>query len=438
MSVLSILNSLAAVSSRNEKLAILRTNKDNLLLKEFFRLALDPLITFGIKKIPVYTPNRNPLGDDSAQLDWGMDQFEKQFATRAITGNDAISHLTYVLENVTEDNAEVLIRILGKDPKCGVAEATVNSVWKGLIFDFPVMKATPHDEKTIQNISFPAYSQLKLDGARAQIVINNGTVTVYSSSGRPIETHGYFDWFANVTDNLVFDGELLVTEDTGKFMERKKGNGIVNRAVKGTIPAAQAKQLHFVAFDIVPLADWKAGIWRKVYEYRFQALVQYSEKFRHNASVVETKMVNSEREALNHFKKLYKDGNEGTILKDKESFWENKRSKYQLKMKGILTCDLRVVGVEEGTGKNKGKIGALVCQSSDSELEVNVGTGLTDQDRAEKFSFFIDKIVEVQYNERIVNKTDGAKWSLFLPRFVQVRIDKNEADSLNLISIKGV
>lgn len=438
MSVLSILNSLAAVSSRNEKLAILRTNKDNPTLKEFFRLALDPLITFGIKKIPVYTPNRNPLGDDSAQLDWGMDQFEKQFATRAITGNDAISHLTYVLENVTEDNAEVLTRILAKDPKCGVAEATVNAVWKGLIFDFPVMKATPHDEKTIQNISFPAYSQLKLDGARAQIVINNGTVTVYSSSGRPIETHGYFDWFANVTDNLVFDGELLVTEDTGKFMERKKGNGIVNRAVKGTIPAAQAKQLHFVAFDIVPLADWKAGIWRKVYEYRFQALVQYSEKFRHNASVVETKMVNSEREALNHFKKLYKDGNEGTILKDKESFWENKRSKYQLKMKGILTCDLRVVGVEEGTGKNKGKIGALVCQSSDGELEVNVGTGLTDQDRAEKFSFFIDKIVEVQYNERIVNKTDGAKWSLFLPRFVQVRIDKNEADSLNLISIKGV
>lgn len=434
MGILQILDSLVAVSGRNAKLDILRGEVGNENLKEFFRLALEPLITFGIKKIPEYTPNHSSVGDN---LDWGMDQLVQSFSTRAITGNDAISHLTYILENVSADNAEVLTRVIEKDPKCGVAESSVNSVWKNLIMEFPVMKAMPHDEKTIQNINFPAYSQLKLDGARVQIVIEKGVVTAYSSSGRPIETHGFFDWFASVTENIVFDGELLVTEATGKFMERKKGNGIVNRAVKGTIPVDQAKQLHFVAFDIVPISDWKAGVWNKHYDSRFDSLVRYSKKFRHNASVVQTKMVASEREAITHFKDLYKDGHEGTILKDAKGIWENKRSKYQIKLKGILTCDLRVVAVEEGTGKNKGKIGALVCESSDGLLQVNVGTGLTDKDRAENPKFFIDSIVEVQYNERIVNKTNGSKWSLFLPRFVQVRIDKAVADSLELISIKG-
>lgn len=433
MSVMQILDSLAAVSGRNDKLAILKQNANNDVLKKFFYLALDPLVTFGIKKIPAFARNETP----ALSLNYVMDELGK-FSSRQLTGNAAIDHLAKLLSSMDTVDAEVIFRIIDKDPRCGVAEATVNAVWNNLIFDFPVMKAVPHDEKTIQNISFPAYSQLKLDGARAQIVIDNGTVTVFSSSGREIETHGQFDWFATLTDNVVFDGELLVTEATGKYMERKKGNGIVNRAVKGTIPVAQAKQLHFVAFDLISLPDWKLGIWCKSYDYRFGALVRHSQNFMHNASVVTTKEVNSEREAMIHFKKLYKDGNEGTILKNKNSIWENKRSKYQLKMKGILTCDLRVVRVEEGTGKNKGKIGALVCQSSDGELEVNVGTGLTDQDRAEKFDFFIDKIVEVQYNERIVNKTEGAKWSLFLPRFVQVRIDKTVADSLELISIKGV
>lgn len=433
MTILNILHQLEKSSGRNDKLAIIKQNADNDILKKFFYLALDPLVTFGIKKIPQFERNGAP----ALALGYVLDELNK-FSSRQLTGNAAIDYLTELLSSLESMDAEVVIRVIEKDPKCGVAEATVNAVWKNLIFEFPVMKAMPYDEKTIENISYPAFSQLKLDGARAQIVIDHGVVTVYSSSGRPIEHHNQFDWFGTITDNVVFDGELLVTEAAGKFMERKKGNGIVNRAVKGTIPVAQAKQLHFVAFDVVSLPDWKKGAWKKAYKDRFSSLVTFSEKFRHNASVVVTKMVNSEREALKHFNELYKTGEEGTILKDGKSIWENKRSKYQLKMKGIQTCDLRVVAVEEGTGKNKGKVGALVCQSSDGLLEVNVGTGLTDQDRAEKFEFFIDKIVEVQYNERIINKNDGSKWSLFLPRFVQVRIDKTTADTLELISIKGV
>lgn len=424
--LLGILLQLEQTASRNEKLDILRTNKHNDVLKRFFELSLNPLITFGIKKIPAYGRNGPTvsLGDAFQQLD--------KLINRELTGNAAIDFLSNLLSSLDIDDAEVLQRVIDKDPKCGVAGATVNAVWDNLIFDFPVMKASPHDEKTIKNISFPALSQLKLDGARCALVVDNGKVTLYSANGREIEHHGQFNWFATITNNVVIDGELLVTDEFGKFMERKKGNGIVNRAVKGTIPASQAKQLHFVTFDIIDIKDWKTGFSEVHYRKRFINLAVLNSSFRSNASVVATKEVRSEREAIAHFKDLYSKGEEGTILKDFASVWENKRSKYQIKMKGILTCDLQVISVEEGTGKNTGKLGALVCASSDGKIEVNVGTGFTDQDRAEKFEFWLGEIVEVQYNAKITSKSND-KMSLFLPRFVQVRNDKNQADSVENI-----
>lgn len=434
MKVLNILNALESVSGRNDKLSILEANKDNETLKQFFYLALDPLVTFGIKKIPHYHHS-----DVTLTLDVALDALKK-LIDREVTGNAAIDYLTDILSHLYPEDALVVIRAITKDPRCGVAESSVNKVWNGLVFEFPVMKANPYDENTIKAIKFPAISQTKLDGARCCFVVEKDKVVALSSSGREIETHGHFQWMSGLVEGnepLILDGELLVTEPTGKFMERKKGNGIVNRAVKGTIPVDQAKSLHFVCFDVIPEANWKEGMYNVPYSKRFERIVSMMPKFHTNVSIVETKFVESEREAFQHFKEMLEKGEEGTILKDQDSRWEGKRSKYQIKMKGIITCDLRVVAVEEGTGKNKGKVGALVCRSADGEVEVNVGTGLSDADRARKFDFWLDQIVEVAYNERILSKVEGSKYSLFLPRFVRVRIDKTEADSIENIPLKG-
>ena len=429
----SIIQGLESTSSRNEKIAILKKNVGNKTLAKFFSLALDPMITFGIKKIPTYDQTYK----NTFTIDWAMDELQK-LINRELTGNAGIDHLTNILSSLKSEDANLIERIIEKDPKCGVASATVNAVWENLIFEFPVMKASPHDEKTIQNISFPAYSQVKLDGARCCIVIVDGTVTLYSANGRDFVHHNQFDYLGKITkSNIVLDGELLVIDEFGKFLDRKKGNGIVNRSVRGTISVDQAKSLHFVVFDMIDYDDWRIGLSKVPYSKRFERLMKIQNKFRNNISLVGTEVVSSERQAMNHFKKLYALGEEGTILKDANSIWENKRSKYQLKYKGILTCDLVVVDVEEGTGRNKGKLGALVCESNDGLLQVNVGTGFSDADRAEKFDFWRGKIVEVQYNERILAKEKDSKYSLFLPRFVQVRIDKNNADSLENISVKG-
>lgn len=162
MSVYQIIKQLESVSGRNDKIKILEQNKDNESLKTFFYLALDPMVTFGIKKIPAFVAS-SASSVSCITLEEAMTMLGK-LASREKTGNAAIDWLTYILSDTTQETAELISRIIDKDPGCGVAESTVNKIWKGLIFDFPVMKASPHDERSFENISFPAYSQAKLDG----------------------------------------------------------------------------------------------------------------------------------------------------------------------------------------------------------------------------------------------------------------------------------
>ena len=100
-----------------------------------------------------------------------------------------------------------------------------------------------------------------------------------------------------------------------------------------------------------------------------------------------------------------------------------------IKMKAELEADLLVEGVTNGTGKNDGLIGALSCTTKDGTLKVNVGSGLTDEDRKKDPDEFIGKIVSVKYNEKIKDK-NSPNWSLFLPIFQELRLDKSEADNL--------
>ena len=115
---------------------------------------------------------------------------------------------------------------------------------------------------------------------------------------------------------------------------------------------------------------------------------------------------------------------------DKTANWEDKRSKQLIKLKAELDADLKVIDVKAGTGKYEGQIGALVCTDSSRKLNVSVGSGLSDEQRKTLVADeLIGKIVTVTYNAKIQAK-DGT-WSLFLPRLVEIREDKNEANHFN-------
>lgn len=431
MSILNIIKQLRATSSRNAKEAILAQNKDNELLKRFFKLALDPYTQFYQRKIPAFKTNWD---ESFIPLDCAMDNIEDRLSTRTITGNAAIDYLTKQLSLLSPDDAEVLIAIIQKDPDCGVSDATVNKVWPGLVSSFPVMLCSQFEQKLVDRLHWKkgVYAQLKSDGMRCVLVVNNGSVTAYSRNGRVLETHGVFDYLTKMDKSFVIDGELLVRDNSGKFLDRKTGNGICNKALKGTVTKAQAEMFYLNAWDQIPFDDFQKGLCVDAYNIRFvtlQGTVGDIHYFTDNINIglIETRTIHTLEEAQALFEDYLAKGEEGLILKDKTAIWEDTRSKQLIKMKAERDADLLCVDIMPGTGKYEGKIGSLICKTSDGIVEVNVGSGLTDNDRAEDHKKYLGKIIEVVYNEKIKAK-DGT-YSLFLPRFVTVREDKDVANS---------
>ena len=115
--------------------------------------------------------------------------------------------------------------------------------------------------------------------------------------------------------------------------------------------------------------------------------------------------------------------------------WEDRRSKYIVKMKAVNDADLLCVDVELGQGKFEGMVGALVCQTSDGLLRVRIGTGLKDDDRAKDPAYYVGKIIEMQYNEIITQKDRDIK-CMFLPVYVKVRLDRTKANKLDELKLR--
>jgi DNA ligase-1 len=433
------MNLLENTSGRNDKIEILKDNATNTQLQDAIYHALSPFIQFYIRKIPEYTAT------GTKDVAWFISHLD-QFSERKVTGNAAIKLLTELLSNMDPDSAVVAERIIKKDLRCGVQESTVNKVWKGLVPTYPCLLGKGYDDKTIQKIQWPAYSQLKADGMRVNVIYqandgNGESITIRGRSGKLVDLYDCFDvdFIAlgnTVGSSVVFDGELVVLETDGSVMSRKKGNGILNKAVRGTISKAEASRVRMRIWDMI---DYDAF-------FEFKDSTPYKTRFANLQTVIndapksdmyhliEWRIVQSLDEALAHYEEALAAGEEGIMLKNITSPWEDKRSQHLVKMKAENDCDLEVIGWNPGTPgtKNENKMGSLVCASSDRMLEVSI-SGFSDELRDEitaNIQEWMGRIVTVLYNERIASKDKSRQGvdSLFLPRFVELREDKEEAD----------
>ena len=423
MNLHTFFESLASNASRNYKIEQLEANRNDKTLREVVRLALDPFTQFYQRKIPAYT-----TGTVSANLPWALDKLY-DLSERHVTGNAAIAHLKNILESISADDAKVIERIIQKDLKCGVQVSTANSVWTGLVHEYPVMLCSPFEQKLVDKVQFPALVQLKMDGMRFNAIVRGGKVEYRSRNGKEIQLLGNLDAeFIKLAGDVdcVFDGELLVVAN-GSILDRQTGNGILNKANKGTITTGEAALVQATVWDIIPYLYFVDGNCPVPYSKRFETLNTLIEKHKPTrVKVVSNWEVDDYETAKALFEEFLQRGEEGIILKDKRGIWEDKRSKTQIKFKGELECDLKIVGIEEGTGKYAGKLGAIKCESSDGIIKVSVGSGFTDADR-EQGEEIIGKIAAIKYNMRIKNK--AGEESLFLPIVLEIRDDKEVADA---------
>ena len=106
--------------------------------------------------------------------------------------------------------------------------------------------------------------------------------------------------------------------------------------------------------------------------------------------LINSKLVDLDTEqGKEEFKKFNKEsiinGYEGVMIKDPHSFYECKRSTSWLKSKPFIEISLEVVNYEEGTGRNQGKLGALIAEGEDDGkfFKLNIGSGFSDSQREE-------------------------------------------------------
>ena len=283
--------------------------------------------------------------------------------------------------------------------------------------------------KEIGRIQFPCFAQTKMDGMRGVIVKRDGRVVVFSRNGNTMtKLDKHFEAMLSSVDNVVLDGELTVVDSESKLLDRKTGNGILNKTVVETVSDEEVSRVRFTAWDLIDVCDFDKGIDRRTGVERLARLraIPANPLF----EVVQTFEIANLEEAQELFKEQLAKGEEGIILKNNDHPWEDKRSKQCVKMKEVIEMDLKITGFAEGTGKASGMTGAIQVENKDGSIKTSVGTGLDDATRKDIWARqeeLIGTIVTVKCNGVISRKGVDSK-SLFLPVFVELRLDKTESD----------
>ena len=401
-------------------------------LDEFFegvKMALDPLYTFGVKKVPESKV-------DGQGLKWEV--FKKladQLHARELTGHDARDAILLTRDIATmEQWNKFYRRILIKDLRCGVSEKTVNKVAKDFpqysipIFTCPLAHDSANHEKKMIG---KKQVEVKLDGVRVITIIQGDTshgnfsrVEMFSRNGKQFHNFGHIisEIEEVIKDNpppydLVLDGEVMSAnfQDLMKQVHRKSG-GVAKDAV-----------LHL--FDMCPLSEFQKGIWDKPQSFRSQAVKAWVDQHRSILKHVQTldwEDVNLDtQEGPYSYVELNKaavdGGYEGVMIKDPEAVYECKRTHSWLKAKPFIEVTLKVVAVEEGTGRNEGRLGAVILEGEDDgyNYSLNCGSGFTDAQRDEYWTerdSLIGQLVEVRADARTQSQ-DSETYSLRFPRF---------------------
>lgn len=415
-----------------------RLNKEGIILvqaeqsnDEFFegcRLALDPMITFGLKQIP------EKKDADGPGLSW--DSFTLAltgFTTRNITGNTARDMVASMMKSATKAEWNGWYRrILIKDLRCGVSEKTINKVVekKWPKYAVPIFSCQlAHDSANHEGkVTGKKYIEAKLDGVRVLTIVHtDGRVDQFSRNGKELVNFEKIkEQISAVVKkdppkyDLVLDGEVMSSsfQDLMKQVHRKSD------------VAADDAVLHL--FDLCPLDKFQEGKWNKDQETRSLYVYEWHKKHKAdlpNVAVVGHELVDLDTdEGKKRFKEINQfaidGGYEGIMIKDPKAPYECKRTASWLKLKPFIEVSLTVTAVEEGTGRNIGKLGALVCEGEDDgrRIMVNVGSGFTDSDRDDYWTSrgdVVGKIVEVRA-DAITQNQDGS-YSLRFPRFLHFR-----------------
>jgi len=415
-----IIQELEADNSRLKKEAIIKreSDADNIRFFNGVGSALDGFRTFGVQKVPI--SKKDGTGITQTEFDDVLRQLED----RTLTGNamkDVIQDLCD-RSNMEQWN-DWYRRILIKDLRCGVTHKTINkhSEMKVPVFECMLADDSKKHEKKMTG---EVYVEPKLDGVRVITIcdVDKDEVKMFSRNGKELNNfpkilEQFDSMLDQMSESMVFDGEIM-SDDFQTLMREihRKGGAKTDDAILNV-------------FDCLSLEEFKEGASPNTIKTRKILLDQF--KFGSNISKVEYVKMDlddddGQKQFADYNKLCIDKGFEGIMVKPIKGIYECKRSSLWLKVKPFIEVSLKVVDVEEGTGRNVGKLGALVVEGKDMDkfIKTNVGSGLTDTDRETFWKAkdkLIGQIVEVRADAITQNQETTDEWSLRFPRFLRFR-----------------
>lgn len=429
-----IIHRLENVSSRLEKEAILNealSSPASSIYAQGFELALSSTTTFGVKQVPV----AEELPVDGETLPFHIFLLEVQkLIDREVTGHAARDLILRLMNICHPDEWNGWYRrILIKDLRCGVDIKTVNKVLKSLgkpeipVFECQLAHdSAKHEAKMVGK----KLLSVKLDGVRLlSIVYPNGKVEQFSRNGKEMLN------FAQIKEQLsvhvapllkqpyVLDGEIMSSsfQDLMKQARRKEN--------------VDTKDANLFVFDLIPLEAFLKGNYNVPQFERDQVLANLLEQLQEDMpnvkvlSQIEVDLDTPKGQEV--FKQKNKEaiaqGYEGLMLKDPQAPYQCKRTASWLKLKPFIEVSLTIQSFEEGTGKNAGRLGAILCKGMEDgkNIVVSVGGGFSEEQREDFWKHretLVGKIVEVRADAITKNQDEkNENYSLRFPRFLRFR-----------------
>jgi len=390
--------------------------------------AYNPYYTFHVRQVPESSGIEH--AENPWPVFWGL---LEGLRTRSFSGHrarDAILETMKQFDSVEWNN--LCRRVLIKDLRCGISEKTLNKVLGKTEWRIPVFSCQLAQDSTDQPKKLKGIKRLecKLDGVRVLAVVQGTDVTLYSRNGKQFEN---FPQIAQaIEDNrkalrlpshtsysFVLDGEI-VGESFQKLMKQahRKSDAVTDGMV-------------YHVFDIIPLDSFVEGHYNAQQHKRIEMLECVRAKLPADGPIqimngldVDLDTAEGHDIMQRYAEAAVAGGFEGIMIKSMDAPYLCKRTDYWMKWKPTITVDLKIVGFEQGTGRNADRLGAIICEGDDNgrHICVNVGSGLSDGNRDEYWrsrDLLLGHLVEIQA-DAVTQNQDGS-YSLRFPRFLRFR-----------------
>ena len=410
--VINIINQLRNESSTNGKLKILKDNKDNELLKKVLEYTYNPFKKYGVTEKVLIPTNEESNNIELFQL---LDLLSNSNINDSLrkTVNSFLGSIQF------KEERDLYVCMLLKDLKIGCNSKTINKVWKDLIPSFNVMLADKYFEKQQKVKGKEFIITQKLDGSRFVLIKDNlGNVKCYTRQGQ--EVNGLIEFendFKLIPNNTVIDGEVLLNK------QGLHSKDLYRETMKEFRKKGEKHGLILNAFDILTFDEFKEGKSKTKCKDRKQQLHDLinNNNFTNIIEVPIRYIGKDENMIIKLLDEAVNNDEEGVMVNLADAVYECKRTTNILKAKLMKSCDLCIVGFEEGEGNFKGTLGATLVEYKNNIVKVGSGYSLEDRNYIwEHKKELIGRIMEVQYFEESTNQKDN-KLSLRFPVFLRIR-----------------